>query len=189
MKRETQAIILDYLPHGRSDEAKREPIAQAIGNSFFTLFELVINNGKEVRQGTITELDFEKRVEVQRIKNRIKYDDLTPTAKNELDKIIKELVKKREEIFVYFLNNARPLSIRSHSLELIPGIGKKHLEEIIKERDKKKFENFAEVKTRIPTLQNLEEIFSQRIIEELKGTRYYLFTKPIHEEEQERPNY
>lgn len=186
MKRESQAIILDYLPYGKSDEARREPLAQAIGKSFFTLFELVINNGKEVKQGGTVELDFEKRVEVQRIKNRITYNDLSQAAQSELDKIIKELVKNREQIFVHFLNNARPLSIRSHSLELIPGIGKKHLEEIIKEREKKPFENFAEVKTRISTLQNLEDIFSQRIIEELKGTRYYLFTKPMIEEDERR---
>ncbi len=186
MKKETQAIVLDYLPYGKSGEANREPLAQAVGTSFFTLFELVINTGKEVKQGSIVELDFEKRVEVQRIKNRINYNDLSPSAQTELEKNLREIVKKREDVFVRFLNNARPLSIRSHSLELIPGIGKKHLEEIIKEREKKPFESFAEVKTRISTLQNLEEIFSQRIIEELKGTRYYLFTKPMHEDDERR---
>src|SRR5437868_5091583 len=106
MKKESQAVILDYLPYGKSGEATREPIAQAVGNSFFTLFELVINSTTaDIRPLQIVELDFEKRKEVQRIRNRIKYQDLTPSSQQELEKMLPKLVKQREPTFINFINN------------------------------------------------------------------------------------
>lgn len=122
--------------------------------------------------------ELEKRDKVERIKGRIVYDDLTASARNELKDTVKQLVVSREGEFVNFFNKCGAITIRQHQLELLPGIGKKHLTEILDERDKKPFSSFKEISERVPHLQNPADIFTERIIEEMKGSRYYLFTRP-----------
>ena len=78
-----------------------------------------------------------------------------------------------------FINNSKPISIRVHTLDLMPGIGKKNMEAILKERDLKPFESLADVHKRISSIADPIGIFVNRIISELEGKeKYYLFTKP-----------
>jgi len=69
------------------------------------------------------------------------YEKISSSAKNEIPEIVKSIVIKNEQRFVDYLNNAQPLTPRVHALELIPGIGKTYLNSIIREREKKPFEN------------------------------------------------
>ncbi|MEM4272418.1 MAG: DUF655 domain-containing protein, partial [Candidatus Bilamarchaeaceae archaeon] len=87
--------------------------------------------------------------------------------------------EERSEFFINFMNKAAPISMRVHQLDLLPGIGKRNMEEILKEREKGSFTDFADLKKRVPTLADQIGIFVHRIISELEGKeRYYLFTKP-----------
>jgi len=109
---------------------------------------------------------------------------LTQTAKNELPIVIMKIVRENEKRFVDVFNNAGPLNIRQHSLELLPGIGKKHLEAIIKARNEKKFENFDDIMNRVQLLQDPAKLITDRIITELQGEeRFYMFTKPYRKRE------
>jgi len=177
---EENGLVLDYLPSGRSDDIRREPVAYIIGEKYFTLLEAVIKRDLELSAGDRIYIgkDIAMRKEVERIKGRTTYAELTVSAKNELKGVIQQIVHSREQEFVDFFNKCGPITIRQHQLELLPGIGKKHLEEILTERDKKKFESFKDISSRIAHLQNPEEIVAQRIIEELIGSRYYIFTRP-----------
>ena len=38
---EEYAVVLDSLPYGKSADVRREPVAQVIGESHFTLLEIV----------------------------------------------------------------------------------------------------------------------------------------------------
>ena len=177
-KKEEQVLVLDFLPHGKSGEATKEPQAQVVGEINFTLLEVVIRPGTQLQAGMKIYIGRDERKEVDHIKQRINYPDLTTSAQNELQYAIKNIVKQREPEFVAFLNRAGPINIRSHMLELLPGIGKKHLESIVQVRGQKPFESFEDFHARVPHVSSIEDVFTQRILEELRGeSKYYLFVK------------
>lgn len=179
LKREEFAVVLDFMPYGKSGEAKKEPVAQVIGETFFTLLEVVVKKQVEIAIGEKVYIGKGVRDKIDYIKGRIYFNELTSTAQKEVEQIIKKTVVARENEFITFLNRAGAINIRLHSLELLPSIGKKHLNTILSEREKTAFKSFQEVQERVPHLGKVEEIFVQRILEELKGvSKYYLFTKP-----------
>jgi putative nucleotide binding protein len=94
---------------------------------------------------------------------------LTRTARSELEFVIKDLVKKNEKRFIDFFNNARPLSTRMHQIELLPGVGKKHMWEIINAREEKPFESFEDLKKRVKLIPDPEKLIIKRILEEMEG--------------------
>ncbi|HEV8290251.1 MAG TPA: DUF655 domain-containing protein, partial [Candidatus Norongarragalinales archaeon] len=121
------------------------------------------------------------------VKGRIRYMDLTGSSQRELEPIVRQIVKSREPDFVNFFNRAGAINIRSHTLEHIPGIGKKHLQDILDAREKKPFESFHDISARVAHLGNPEDLIVQRIVEELKGeAKYYLFAKAPAAPEEER---
>ncbi len=176
---EEYAIVLDFMPTGRSSALKSEPTAQLLGENKFTLLE-VVTKTKDVAIGERVYIGKGERDKVALIKERITYDQLTDAAKRELPNAIQSIVKGNEQKFLAFFNNAGPLNIRMHALELLPGIGKKHLEAILTARDEKQFESFGDLLNRVPLLQDPVKLITERVIEELKGgSRFYLLTKPM----------
>ncbi|MDP2908277.1 MAG: DUF655 domain-containing protein, partial [Nanoarchaeota archaeon] len=68
------------------------------------------------------------------------------------------------------------INMRRHQLELMPGIGKKHMWQIIEEREKKQFESFEDIKTRVKLLPDPEKVVIKRILLELNnGDKYKIF--------------
>jgi len=186
---EEYAIILDYLPLGYVKEGiptyKRKPVAQAIGKEEFTLLELIPKEKINLDIHQDVYIGSGKRDEIARVNRRLKYDDLTATAKVELDYVIEEIIKSKEDKFVEFFNKAGPISTRLHQLELLPGIGKKHMWDIINARKEKPFQNFDDIKKRVTMLSDPIKLISKRILLELNATgdkkgkrKYVLFTRP-----------
>jgi putative nucleotide binding protein len=186
---EEYAIILDYLPLGYVKEGiptyKRKPVAQAIGKEEFTLLELIPKEDVNLDIHQKVYIGSGKRDEIARVNRRLKHDDLTSTAKVELNYVIEEIIKTKEDKFVEFFNEAGPISTRLHQLELLPGIGKKHMWDIIKARKEKPFESFDDIKKRATMLSNPLKLISKRILLELEATgdkkgkrKYVLFTRP-----------
>jgi len=176
MVKDEYAIVLDFLPHGKAGDRKAEPIAQTLGEKFFNLLEVVIREGVEVKPRERIYIGDEKRDKVKYIKGRISYNELTNFAKTELEEILMDQVSKDEKRFVKIFNIAGPISTRMHALELLPGIGKKHLWDIIKERKKKPFESFKELQERIEVLPDPKKMIVKRILSELEGKdRHRLF--------------
>jgi len=174
--RDEYVIVLDFLPRGKATDIKAEPLAQGIGEKFLNLLEVVLKPNIEVKPGERLYIGEGKRDKVKYIRGRISYNELTSFAKSELEKILDELITKNEKRFVNFFNIAGPVTTRLHSLELLPGIGKKHMWAIIDARKKKKFESFKELKERIEMLPDPKKIIIKRIVEELEGKdRYRLF--------------
>ncbi len=176
--KEDYAIVLDYLPLGRPDDPRGIPLVQLVGTSYFTLLEAIPKRGAKITLLEQVYVGKGERDKIAKIKGRIRYEDLTSVAKSNLEDVIKKLVKEREKQFVEFFNKARPITVRLHSLELLPGIGKKIMFEILEEREKKPFESFEDIKKRIP-LVDPEKAIVGRILEEIKGEcKYYLFVRP-----------
>jgi len=176
MPKDDYLIVLDFLPYGKPGDRKAEPIVQGIGDKYFNLLEVVIKEGIQLKPKDRIYIGPEKREEVKYIKGRIRYEDLTTLAKENLKEVLNEVVERDEKRFVEFFNKAGPITTRLHSLELLPGIGKKHMWEIIQERKKKLFDSFEELQKRIPMLPNPKRIVVERILEELQDKdRHRLF--------------
>jgi putative nucleotide binding protein len=179
-KREDKAIVLDFLQHGYSfkneSNFRNTPIAQAIGASRFVLLELVPKKDVFLQPYQEVYIGEGKRDEIHHIKSKLPINKLTGTAKSELEFVITDLVKKNEPRFVYFFNKAQPLSTRMHQLELLPGLGKKHMWEIIEERRGDDFKSFVDLKERVKLMPDPIKTITKRILLELEGKeKHYLF--------------
>ncbi len=178
-RREEYAYVLDYLTSGKSHSSRSEPLGQMMGEEKFTLLEATVKPGAALIVGERVYIGKDERDKILLIKSRITYDELTTNAKGDLEATVMKIIGANEKRFVDVFNNAGPLNIREHALQLLPGIGKKHLEAIIKARNEKRFESFADISARIPQLQDPSRPIKERIISELKGDeRFYMFTKP-----------
>ncbi|MEM3091208.1 MAG: DUF655 domain-containing protein [Candidatus Pacearchaeota archaeon] len=178
MKKEEYAIILEYLPNGYPLEKKMMPIAQAIGEKNLTLLELVPRRGVSLSIGERVYIGEGKRDKIYYILGKLKKEKITETCKNQLNEFISKMVKEKEKEFVNFFNKAEAINKRIHQIELIPGFGKKHMQEILKQREKKLFESFEDMKSRITNIPNPQKAIEKRIVEELIGDeRYKLFVK------------
>jgi len=170
------AIVLDFLPRGKATDPRPEPVAQVIGEKFLNLLEVVLKPGESVKIGERVYIGEGKRDKVRFIRGKIRYDSLTSVAKDELERVLQEIIEKDEKRFVEFFNRAGPITTRLHMLELLPGIGKKHMWAIIDARKKKKFESFEDLKSRVEMLPDPKKMIIKRIIEELQEKdRYKLF--------------
>jgi len=177
MEKEENAIILEYLPNGYPMEKKMMPIAQAIGEKTLVLLELVPRRGAELKIGEKVYIGEGKRDKVYYILGRLHRERLTQSAKEQLGEFIKQIVKEKEKEFVDFFNKSDAINKRIHQIELLPGLGKKHMQEILKQRKEKEFESFQEMKKRIQNLPDPEKSVEKRIFHELTNLeRYNLFT-------------
>ena len=188
VKKEENAVILDYLSRGyvKSDMSKfgGKAIAQAIGTEQFTLLELAPKTGVDLEIQDTVYIGKGKRDKVYRVLGRLDYENLTATSRIELEYAIRDIVEAQEERFVEFLNSAEALSTRLHTLELIPGIGKKYMWEIIEAREEKPFESFKEITERLPTLTDPAGMIVKRVQQELDTStpkrgknKYNIFTQ------------
>ena len=181
---EEYVYVLDYLPEGRGDvpSHRRYPVVYGMGENQFTILELVpkdrvtLSIGDRIYVGK----DARKREKIKKIKGRISYNDLTGTAHGEMPYVIHDIVKNREEYFVNFFNNAPAISTRFHVLELLPGLGKKMMHDILDERRKQPFTSFADMTDRIDFLRSPDKLIAKRIELELTDPdqKYHLFTRP-----------
>ncbi|MCQ2972698.1 MAG: DUF655 domain-containing protein [archaeon] len=183
---EEYAIILDYLSLGyvqtNRSKYKGNAIAQAIGRDYFTLFELTPKEGVDLEIQDAVFVGKGKKDKISRIA-KLNFEYLTATSRIELDYAIRDVVESQEEKFVKFFNEAGGVSIKLHKLELIPGIGKKHMNAILDARKEKPFDSFADISERVPALTDPAGMIVNRIKQELDTTeskrgkkKYHIFT-------------
>ena len=133
--REERAIILDFLSHGYPFDTRpmhrKTPIAQAIGKEHFILLELVPKKGTFLQPHEEVYMGEGKRDKIHHILSKITLSKLTQTARINLDVVIRDAIKSNEKRFVEFFNKAAPINTRRHQIELLPGIGKKHMCQVL----------------------------------------------------------
>jgi putative nucleotide binding protein len=160
--------VLDFLQHG-TQGGKDEPVAQGIGTEYYNLLEVVMREDERPKGGEELYIGEGERDKVRYIKRKIEHKDLTGNAKKELEYVLKALIQEKEDEFVEFFNEATPVTPRRHAFELLPGIGTKHMEKLLEEREKEEFESFSDIKERVSSLPDPEKLIVDRIISELKG--------------------
>lgn len=184
--KDENAIVLDFLEHGRSG-GKSEPLAQVIGTENFNLLEVVPREDVRLSSGDEVYIGSGDREDVRYIKGKITAAELTENAKSELDYVLEDLVEENEDKFVEFFNESAPLTPRQHSLELLPSVGKKHMWKIIDERDEGEFESFDDIDDRVDLLPDPRNLVQKRLRQELDGDeKHYLFIVPPKSEDDRR---
>ena len=178
-KYEEYAYVLDFTQRGKSITVRgREGIIiQAIGEERLTLLELLGVQSMNFETGERVYIGREGRDKVMSVLGRLEYNHISQSAKNELTNTVERIVIANEKRFIDYINMAQPITPRIHALELIPGIGKTYMMSIIKARDKKRFESFADIQNRVG-LRDPSKLIAKRIIDEIAGeARMNLFVR------------
>lgn len=182
-KYEEYAYVLDILPHGRPGAARPSyhagGIIQIVGETYFTLLEAEPKRDADFQFRERIYVGRAGRAKVSHVLGRMSYDDLTAAAKAELPIVIEEIIKYNEKRFIGFFNESQPVTPRMHSMELIPGIGKRLMWQIIEQRERQPFKGFGDLQSRV-NLTDPAKLLSRRVLKELsEEEKYLLFTRPI----------
>jgi len=176
---EERAVVLDFLAHGRSDGRSYGDgaVAYAVSTADFTLYELSLAGDADISilDRVRVRPDFEDGIQRG---HTVEYDDLSDGARSELDYVVEDVVDANEQRFVDFYNDAQPISLRLHQLNLLPGIGDKLRDNILDERKRHgPFESFEDVSERVDGLHNPREVIVERILDEIRDDdlKYYNF--------------
>lgn len=181
-KKEEKAIILDFLPNGYPFDNRpmfrKTAIAQALGTSHFSLLELIPKKDVSLQAGQEVYIGEGKRDIIHHVAGRLPPEKMTETAKHSLEEAVAQMVGKDKQKYLDFFNNSGAITTRMHQIELLPGIGKKHMWEIIEQRKEKPFESFEDLRARVKLLPDPEKSVIKRIISEINNEdKYKLFVK------------
>ncbi len=181
MGKDDYAIVLDFLPNGYPFDNRpmhrKTAVVQAIGKVSFAILELVPRKDVGLQSGEEVYIGEAKRDKIHHVLGRIPLSKLTQTARGELEFILKDMIDKNQQKYIDFFNKSGAISTRMHQLELLPGIGKKHMWEIIEKRNEKPFENFDDIRNRVKLLPSPEKSILKRILAEMnEEDKYKLFT-------------
>jgi putative nucleotide binding protein len=186
--KEEKAIVLDFLPNGypfdNTPSYKKNAIVQAIGKDHLILLELVPKKDVKLQPNDEVYIGEGKRDQIHHIIGKLSLDKLTATGNSVLGDVIKYMIETQPKRFVDFFNKAQPLTTRMHQLELLPGVGKKHMWEIIEARRDKEFQDFQDIKNRVKLMPDPEKAVVKRIMLELSGNEKHrifvdVFERPI----------
>lgn len=178
----TDAVVLDVLPHGRADDERpqyqKRPLAHAVTVDSFRLLELVLSEDADLAIDDRVPADPGGSDAVAEARE-IRYEDLSAGATSELEYVVEDLVEDEANRFVDFYNEAGPITLRLHQLDLLPGIGDTLRNNILDQRKRGPFEDFADVSERVSGLHNPREVLVERILEEIRedDMKYYLFAR------------
>ncbi|MFC7068401.1 DUF655 domain-containing protein [Halobaculum lipolyticum] len=174
------AYVLEYLPHGRADDDRpqhrRPAVAYGLGERDFRLFEFELTDDAEFGIDDLVQIEPETAPGIKRAR-RVGYDDLNRGARQELEYVVEDIVESNERRFVDFYNDAEPITLRLHQLNLLPGIGKKLRNNVLDARKRGPFESFADVSERVSGLHDPKETLVERVMEELRDDdlKYRIF--------------
>jgi len=176
--KEEKCIILDFLPNGYPDRRHPESVAQALGRNF-TLLELTPKEGVILKSEEEVYVGEGPRDKIRTVKGVLDPRKLTNYSQNLLQSIVERVVKEDEQKFVHFFNTAGTITPRLHMLELLPGIGKKHVQDVLEERKKRPFDNFEDIDKRVKLYPGCLTAIVKRVLMELHGNEKYQIFVPL----------
>ncbi|MDH3395938.1 MAG: DUF655 domain-containing protein, partial [Nitrosopumilus sp.] len=150
-KYDEYAYVLDFNSRGKSQTVRGRDgiIVTAIGENRLTILEILGIPNSTFEIGEKIYIGKEGRTKVLSVLGKMEYDKISSSAQSELETVVENIVTENESKFVEYLNNAQPLTPRIHALELIPGIGKIYMKNMLEEREKKKFESYRDLQERV----------------------------------------
>ena len=80
---------------------KPEPIAQVLGTAYFTLLEVIPKKSLQILEKVY--IGKEQREQVDRIKRRVEYKELTNNAQQELEHAVEQIIRENPQKFLYYV--------------------------------------------------------------------------------------
>ena len=71
LKKDEWAVTLDYLSHGRYSMDRSQPVAQVMGDLYFSLLEVIVREGSTLKVGERVYIGDGKRDKVKYIRGRM----------------------------------------------------------------------------------------------------------------------
>ena len=176
-KYEDYAYVLDFNPRGKSQmiRGREGPILQAMGEERLTLLEILALNRVEFKIGERIYIGKEGRTKVISVLGKLIFEELSNDSAGELESIAEQVIKNNEDRYIKIFNSLHPVTPRLHALELIPGIGKTFMNQIIAERNHMPFKSLDDLQERTG-LKEPTKLIAKRIVEEISGgSRITLF--------------
>ena len=164
--------MLTERPPDRDEDGSR--YVQAVGEAGFILLELVAAADADLSPGDRLAVESETVIDVKR---RLTYHTLTQDAQDRLKETIAAVIAANEPQFINWYNNAQPISLRKHQLDVLPDIGDVRREEILAERKRDPFTDFVDLEARVESLHDPQTLLIERVLIELREieeTRYKL---------------
>ncbi|PSQ20569.1 DUF655 domain-containing protein [Halobacteriales archaeon QS_9_67_17] len=179
-----ETVVLDVLPNGRPGDdrppSQKDPLAYALGVEEFGLYELTLSDDAHVLVGRrlVVEPRDDRDEQIVTVQDA-SYTEVSGAAQSELKYAIEELIEADERRFVDFYNEAQPITLRLHQLNLLPGIGKKLRNDILDERKREPFDAFEDIAERVSGLHHPKDVLVERITEELRedDLKYRIFAR------------
>ena len=188
MERETKkyeeyAYVLDDLPRGRPGAPRTQfhgrPVIQMVGETYFTLLEAVPRSDASFNIRERIYVGKKGRTKIEHILGRVAYEELTSSARAELQAAVEAIIRANPGPFIAFFNNSQPVTPRMHSMELVPGIGKRLMWQILGQRERVPFDSFEDLQSRV-NITNPARLLARRVLKELsEDEKYMLFTRPM----------
>jgi putative nucleotide binding protein len=155
--------MLTERPADHDEEGSR--YVQAVGESGFMLLELAAAEDVDLSPGDRLAVEDEAFNSVTR---RLTYHTLTQAAQDRLKETIAAIIGNNEQRFIDWYNNAQPMGLRKHQLDVLPDIGDKRREAIIDERRRGAFADFADLEARVESLHDPQVLLVERALTELR---------------------
>jgi putative nucleotide binding protein len=154
---------LTERPPNRDEKESR--YVQTVGESRFALLELAVAANADLSPGDRVAVESEDSIGIHR---RLTYQTLTQAAQDRLEKTIEEIITANEQRFIDFYNNAQPIGLRKHQLDVLAGIGDTCRETIIDERRQGPFADFGDLEARVDSLHDPQTLLVERVLTELR---------------------
>ena len=164
--------VLTERPPDRNEKESR--YVQTVGESGFMLLELAV----------AADTDLSRRPGGRRERGQSRRQppadlpDAHAGRQDRLEATIEDIITVNEQQFIDFYNNAQPIGLRKHQLDVLAGIGDTRREAIIDERRRGPFADFAELEARVDSLHDPQALLVERVLTELREgeeVRYKLF--------------
>jgi putative nucleotide binding protein len=173
---DTHLAVLTVLPPETTDEDERR--IQGVGIDHFTLLEGTLNEETTVAPGDRVATTADEQGPLTSL-TRLTYETLSQDAQDRLDATVESIISTNEQRFIDYYNTAQPISLRRHQLDLLPGIAESRRNAIIRQRERRPFEDFNDLEDRVERLKNPHAILAERVLTELQedDVKYTLFVE------------
>lgn len=161
---ETHLAVLTVLPPETDTNEQR---IHAIGTDYFTLLEGTLPADATVTPGDRVTTTDNHQGPTTSITRRLTYDTLSQDAQDRLTPTIESIILANEHRFLDYFNDAQPISLRRHQLDLFPGIAETLRESIIHQRKQQPFADFDDLEHRVDNVRNPHTILTERVLTEL----------------------
>jgi putative nucleotide binding protein len=155
--------MLTERPPDRDEEESR--YVQAVGETGFMLLELVAAEDADLTPGDRLAVEGEAFSGVNR---RLTYHTLTQDAQDRLKETIAAITGDNEQRFINWYNNAQPIGLRKHQLDVSPKLPRYAGKRLSRSAGGEPFADFTDLEPRVDSLSGPQALLIERALTKLR---------------------